>query len=206
LPGCKIEIIPNAIDLDALAPSRELVRAPKFLFLGRLEPKKGIDILIKAFALAKLNSDWSLEIVGPSWSNAYVEHLQRLVLDSGLSHRVHFRGPLVGLAKQALFDESWAMVTPSHSEVVGLVNLEAAAHLLPSITTFQTGLSDWQDGGGLLVSPEVDSLSQALIQCSSWSVAEQYERGLASRALVERRYSWAAVMPLWEDLYSVVSG
>jgi glycosyltransferase involved in cell wall biosynthesis len=206
LPGCKIEVIPNAIDLDVLSPSRVIARDPKFLFLGRLEPKKGIDILIRAFAHANLNSDWCLEIVGPSWSDIYVESLQRLVIDSGLSHRVHFRGPLVGLAKQALLDESWAMVTPSHSEVVGLVNLEAAAHLLPSITTFQTGLSDWQDGGGLLVSPEVDSLSQALIECSSWSVAEQYERGLASRALVERRYSWAAVMPLWEDLYSVVSG
>ena len=205
LPGCKIEVIPNAIHLDSLAHCRQISRAPKFLFLGRLEPKKGIDILIKAFAHADLSSDWSLEIVGPSWSDAYVESLWRLVVNTGLSERVHFHGPLIGLAKRSLLDESWAMATPSHSEVVGLVNLEAAAHLLPSITTHQTGLNDWQDGGGLLVSPDVDSLSQALIQSSSWSVEEQYERGLASRALVEKRYSWAAVMPMWESLYSAIS-
>lgn len=205
LPNSRIEVIPNAIDLDSLIPSTVTPRAKKFLFLGRLEPKKGIDILIKAFLHARLDRDWSLEIVGPSWSDAYVDSLRNLLDTSDQSECVHFHGPLVGLAKQALLDESWAMVTPSHSEVVGLVNLEAAAHLLPSITTYQTGLSDWLDGGGLLVSPEVDSLSQALVQASSWSAEEQFERGLASRALVERRYSWAAVMPMWEDLYASIS-
>jgi glycosyltransferase involved in cell wall biosynthesis len=205
LPNCRIEIIPNAIDLDALSPYCATARTKKFLFLGRLEPKKGIDILIKAFSHASLASDWTLEIVGPTWSDSYVESLYRLVENSGLLDRVHFRGPLVGLPKQALLESSWAMVTPSHSEVVGLVNLEAAAYLLPSITTYQTGLTDWLEGGGLLVSPEVDSLSRALIQSSSWSYEEQYERGLASRALVEKRYSWGAVMPMWQDLYSAIS-
>ena len=206
LPSCRIEVIPNAIDLVSFPPSGFRSRDKKFLFLGRLEPKKGIDILIKAFAHASLGSDWTLEIVGPSWSDAYVELLRNLVVNSGLSGRIHFHGPLVGSAKQAILEDSWAMVTPSHSEVVGLVNLEAAAYLLPSITTYQTGLSDWLDGGGLLVSPEVDSLSQALIQSSFWSVEEQFERGLASRALVEKKYSWSAVLPMWEDLYSSISG
>ena len=97
------------------------------------------------------------------------------------------------------------MVTPSHSEVIGLVNLEAADYFLPSITTHQTGLRDWTEGGGLLISPEVIPLSNALIQASFWTSEEQFDRGVASRSLVEQRYSWKHVMPLWENHYSQIS-
>ena len=97
------------------------------------------------------------------------------------------------------------MVTPSHSEVVGLVNLEAADSFLPSITTYQTGLSDWTEGGGLLITPDVLQLSNALTEASCWSTEEQFDRGVASRSLVEQRYSWNHVMPLWENLYSQIS-
>ena len=97
------------------------------------------------------------------------------------------------------------MVTPSHSEVIGLVNLEAADNFLPSITTHQTGLRDWTEGGGLLISPEVIPLSNALIEASFWTSEEQFDRGVASRSLVKTRYSWDAVMPLWESLYCQIS-
>ena len=202
LPGCNAVVIPNAIDLvdDPVASSR--AREPVVLFLGRIEPKKGVDILIRAFAQARLSADWRLELVGPSWSDDYLQALQGLVDESGLSSRVHFRGPLFGADKQKLLDTAWVMAAPSHSEVVGLVNLEAGAHCLPSITTHQTGLGDWMAGGGLLIEPEVDALRKALVTASSWSAAEQRERGVASRQLVERRYSWAAVTPLWQALYS----
>lgn len=205
LPASRIEVIPNAIDLSPIVPDKASSRKKNFLFLGRLEPKKGIDILINAFALSRLGPEWSLDIVGPPWSNSYLSSLKRLVHRYQLSDCIHFHGSLLGDDKKSFLESSWAMVTPSHSEVVGLVNLEAADHLLPSITTHQTGLNDWLDGGGLLVSPEVLPLSNALIQASLWSSAEQFERGLASRLLVEKRYSWSSVMPLWEDLYSTIS-
>ena len=90
----------------------------------------------------------------------------------------------------------------SHSEVVGLVNLEAADYFLPSITTPQTGLSDWSQGGGILSFPDVLSISRALIEASSWSSEEQFERGVASRSLVHKSYSWDHVTPLWHNLYT----
>jgi glycosyltransferase involved in cell wall biosynthesis len=202
LPGCNVVVIPNAIDLDPAHQDSSQDREPILLFLGRIEPKKGVDILIRAFAQASLGLEWTLEVVGPSWSDAYMQALQCLVEECGLSRRVHFRGPLFGSAKQSLLERAWLMVAPSHSEVVGLVNLEAGAHWLPSITTHQTGLSDWMEGGGILINPDVDELAKALGTASSWSEVEQRARGCASRQLVERRYSWSAVTPMWQALYS----
>jgi glycosyltransferase involved in cell wall biosynthesis len=202
LPGCKIVVIPNAIDLDPARLDSIQEREHIILFLGRIEPKKGVDILINAFAQARLGSDWSLEVVGPSWSEVYMQFLHRLVEEYGLTGQVHFRGPLFGAAKQKLLDSAWLMVAPSHSEVVGLVNLEAGSHWLPSITTHQTGLADWMEGGGVLINPDIVELAQALVVASSWSADEQRARGCASRQLIERRYSWAAVTPMWQTLYS----
>lgn len=200
LPGARIEVIPNAIDLpppSATAPARQRV----VLFLGRIEPKKGVDILVRAFAAAGLARDWRLDIAGPSWSDSYLAQLKALVRESGIEDRVRFLGAVFGPEKEQLLAQAWVMAAPSHSEVVGLVNLEAGARCLPSVTTHQTGLWDWQEGGGMLVQPDVQDLARALRDAAAWSDEERTQRGLASRALVERRYSWPAVLPLWHHLY-----
>ena len=204
LPGNRIEVIPNAIEVGAptcSAGNRDQV----VLFLGRIEPKKGVDILIRAFAAARLSGNWRLDIVGPSWSDSYLAALKALVREGGIESRVRFLGAVFGSEKETLLASAWVLAAPSHSEVVGLVNLEAGAHYLPSITTHQTGLWDWQEGGGLLVEPAVNDVADALQQAAAWSAAEREQRGEASRLLVERRYSWATVMPLWQELYYNIS-
>jgi glycosyltransferase involved in cell wall biosynthesis len=199
LPGARIEVIPNAIDLAPAGDSQP--RQPVVLFLGRIEPKKGVDILVRAFAAAGLPRDWRLDIAGPSWSDSYLAMLKTLVRQGGIENRVRFLGPVFGPAKEELLAQAWVMAAPSHSEVVGLVNLEAGARCLPSITTRQTGLWDWEQGGGCLVEPDVQDLARALRAASAWSDSERAQRGLASRDLVARRYSWSAVMPQWRRLY-----
>lgn len=200
LPCRRIEVIPNAIEISPV-PEVALPRERKVLFLGRIEPKKGVDILIRAFAAANLASDWTLQIAGPSWSPAYMRSLVRLVREAGVGSRVQFSGPAFGAQKRQLLESSWVMAVPSHSEVVGLVNLEAGERQLPTITTHQTGLSDWQQGGGLLVQPELASVAAALRQSCGWSDAERDERGWSSRELIERRYSWHVVTEKWQRLY-----
>jgi len=200
LPGSRIEVIPNAIELPPAGGAQQ-PRQRTVLFLGRIEPKKGVDILVRAFAAAGLARDWRLDIAGPSWSDSYLAQLKTLVREGGIADRVRFLGPVFGPAKEELLAQAWVMAAPSHSEVVGLVNLEAAARCLPSITTHQTGLWDWEEGGGTLVQPAVQELARALRAASAWSDGERSERGLASRLLVARRYSWAAVMPQWQRLY-----
>lgn len=202
-PSGRIEVIPNAIDLDEnarLLPTG-FDREKLILFLGRIEPKKGVDILLNAFASAKISHDWRIAVIGPVWSTAYQMTLERIVSENGLQSRVSFLGPLFGEEMRQWLGKAWVLAAPSHSEVVGLVNLEAAALKVPSITTHQTGLADWEEGGGLLINPSVDEMRQALEVACAWDERERAARGAASWALVSKRYSWGAVLPQWVELY-----
>ena len=200
LPTQKMTVIPNAIHLtkdnsEALTPEKI------FLFLGRLHPKKGIELLIKAFSRAELSSEWRLVIAGPEAVPQYVEKIKAEVSSLGLSDNVEFTGPVFGEKKQELIRSSWAMATPSYSEVMGMVNLEAAVCKVPSITTFETGLWDWEEGGGILIHPNVDELSDGLLKASRWSLEERLDRGNRSYNLIAKKYSWDTVATQWEALY-----
>jgi glycosyltransferase involved in cell wall biosynthesis len=209
-PGQDLVVIPNAIDVeevDKLLAAQDLelnsaVEPPYLLFLGRLHAKKGVELLLTAFARARLDRSFRLLIAGPAHTPVYAAKLRAQVKDLGLEDWVTFLGPVFGPQKWHLYRNAWAFCAPSYSEVVGLVNLEAAAAEVPVITTYETGLSDWGEGGGLLTHPRVEELSRALEQASSWDEKERNERGRQLRVLVERRYSWRAVGPQWTRLYS----
>jgi len=201
-PSSRIEVIPNAINVSDIPPCNSGKLGKRILFLGRLEPKKGLALLLLAFARAKIGKEWVLDVVGPMWSQAYFDELKSIVAEYGLGDRVHFHGALFGDEKIKLIESAWVMVVPSYSEVVGLVNLEAAASCLPTITTYQTGLDDWEDGGGLLVQPDRADLAHSLELACSWSERERTERGQSSWQLVRERYSWQSVLPQWYELYN----
>ena len=208
-PGQRLTVIPNALDLteadDFLATHEgqsSEAAPPYLLFLGRLHPKKGLEVLIPAFGRALKGREFRLLIAGPADHKKYAHRLQALVRDWGLERQVSFLGSIFGPQKWRLYRDAWAFCAPSHSEVVGLVNLEAAAVETPVITTHETGLSDWEEGGGILVSPRVEELSQALELVFSLSEAERQQRGRRLRQLVERRYSWEVVGRQWLSLYT----
>ena len=210
-PGIRLEVIPNVIDLEEAdaalatpAESLEAMEEPYLLFLSRLHPKKGIDLLLGAFARARNRGNRRLLIVGPDWSAAYTAGLKDLARSLGLEGRVRFPGPVFGAGKWQLYRQAQALCLPSRSEVVGLVNLEAAAARKPVITTHETGLLDWEQGGGLLVHPRLEELTGALETVFSWTESERESRGQALRQLVERRYSWEAVGPRWLELYGAL--
>jgi len=218
----KIEVIPHSLDLETI--DRILLESdsnfqpanpkplrntnsndhdPYILFLGRLHPVKGIDLLIKSFA--HLNLPYvKLKIAGFTEPReaAYRVHLQQIVDEAGLDERVEFLGAVRGYQKWELFRNAWVFCLPSYSEVIGLVNLEAAACCTPVITTHVTGLgASWMENGGILIEPESSALEQALALAMQWSIAERTDRGNSLRRLIERTYSWNATTDHWKNMY-----
>jgi glycosyltransferase involved in cell wall biosynthesis len=212
LPGQSIEVIPNALDLeemDRLLGETNDTSSPPFdepyvLFLGRLHPVKGIELLIEAFNMSIQGSQqkFRLLIVGPESDPVYSAKLKALVRQLGLETRVIFWGMAQGAQKVKLYRHAWVFCSPSQTEVMGLVNLEAAAARLPVVTTHETGLCGWEEAGGILVHPRVEELRQALSRVLAWSEPERLNRGWQLRRLVEQRYSWQAVGAQWLELYS----
>jgi glycosyltransferase involved in cell wall biosynthesis len=204
----RIEVIPNFVNLETVDGHLRSVdrheNEPYVLYVGRLHPTKGIDILIEAFGRASIPRDLRLVVVGPTVDPAYADRLRRLIAASPRTDRIEMRGPVWDASeKYRLMRDAWVTVVPSprYSEVMTLVNLEASACATPTITTRATGLTDWSEGGGLLIGSSLNALTAALSEAVQWSDQERKQRGEASRRLIEKRYSARAVMPRWLDLY-----
>lgn len=194
--------IPNVIDINKYLDNGDLFNNKNekyFFYLGRLDAKKGIDILIKAFS--KLNSNnFKLTIAGPF--NNYKKYLEKLVHDLNLEDRVEFLGLVTGKEKERLFKQAFVFVAPSYSEVVGMVNLEAAICKTPVITTFQTGLDiKWNEEGGILINPNEKELTQALLEVTNWTIEDRNQKGEQLSDFVKKKYSWQKRIKDWEALY-----
>ena len=139
---------PNGIDLDefenlpAVGSFRRRLEIPEVvplvLFLGRLHPKKGLDLLIPAFADAA-PSDAVLAIVGTGDAN-YERKLHRHAASCGLENRVKFVGFLHGRDRIAAFADSTVFVLPSYSENFANTVIESLAAGTPVIISDQVNL------------------------------------------------------------------
>lgn len=202
-PNTKIEIIPNGIELGTIdlhiADIKNIKPWKYILFVGRLHPIKGIELLIKAFKLINSNNEWKLKIVGPEEDKSYVRFLKNLARGD---KRIEFIGEVWGKQKFTLYKGAWITVVPSYSETIGLVNLESAACYTPTITTYQTGLLQWEKGGNILINPNVNELVEALKKVMSWSLEERINRGETTRKFIEKNFSSEVVGKMWIKLYS----
>ena len=209
-PTSNSKIIPNGINSKPYADSNfpgPLTESgvKRILFVGRIHPVKGLHLLIEAIAALKVESDFILDIVGPEEDLAYAKHIREKCREYDLSLIVCFHGGVFNLEEKILFyKQAWVCIVPSYSEVIGLVNLEAAASSCPTITTWATGLYDWADGGGLLISPSVNELTKALTEALDWSLEERILYGKRISSLQNRKYDLDVTIKQWIDLYRTI--
>lgn len=192
--------IPNLIDFNNIP--KNLNYNPKedyFVFVGRIDSKKGIEIIIEALKIIN-NSNIKLKIIGVE--NKYSEYLKELIKKRDLVNNIDFLGGIFGDEKYDLIANARALLAPSYSEAIGMVNLEAAACKTPVITTFQTGLKkEWGGNGGILINPNVSELKNAIIESYNWNNSERIERGKNLYEFTQNNYSWDKKAWLWHELY-----
>ncbi|HWB54485.1 MAG TPA: glycosyltransferase [Tepidisphaeraceae bacterium] len=142
------------------------------LFLGRVHPKKGPDLLFNAFARAidkmpsELTFDLNLVMAGPN-DHPYGLQMKRLVARLGIGSRVTWTGMLSDELKWGAFHSADAFILPSHQENFGLAVAEALACRVPVLTTTQVNI--WReikdDGAGLV---ERDTPEGILALVNAW--------------------------------------
>lgn len=195
----QIVAIPNLITVGKTM--KHFTNTEKYiLYLGRLNKTKGIDLLIKAFSELEHNAI-KLKIAGGR--NDYQKELEVLVRNLNLTNKVEFLGLLKD--KKEVISKAWVMVSPTFSDVVGMVNLEAAAFKTPMITTYNTGLEDgWNTNGGKLINPSVKEVKKALKEALDWTLEERIENGQLLYNYVQKKYSWKSRLVDWIQLYEKV--
>lgn len=202
-----VVVIPNGIDLSEvdrpLETQEELgvetktpeTRPPKrLLFLSRIHPKKGLDILIQAWAsLAEQFPDWELAIVGPD-EGGYLREVVALIQRLSIQDRCLILGSVSGNEKRMVFQSADVFVLPSYSEGFPMVALEAMAHRLPVVLTTECNFAEALDAdAGWGCEPEQESLSMSIKDALSASDEERSQRGMLGRKLVEDCYSWERI-------------
>tara|TARA_B100000809_G_C15098604_1_gene515997 strand:+ start:569 stop:1714 length:1146 start_codon:yes stop_codon:yes gene_type:complete len=205
LPNAEVVTIPNTMYVPTINRFKQYSgdQGKYFLFIGRIDAQKGLDVLVKAYLSSKIKTSIKLLIVGPIGDRKYWDLILKYIKENDFSDSVEYLGPKFGREKDDLICNALSCVIPSRTEVIGMVNLEAASLCCPSITTFETGLHDWEDGGGILISAENESSCRnALDRAADWSFEERVSRGAASYNLVFNKYNISKIKLNWIDLYS----
>ncbi|MFK4489224.1 glycosyltransferase involved in cell wall biosynthesis [Bradyrhizobium sp. USDA 336] len=160
------------------------------LFLSRIHPKKGCDILIEAFAkLATHDPELQLVMAGPDQIGMKA-NLATRAAQLGIADRVHWTGMLKGDEKWGAFHACEAFVLPSHSENFGIVVAEALACGKPVLITNKINI--WreieQDGAGLVANDTEEGITKLLKDFSKLRPERREQIGKAARQLFLNRF------------------
>ena len=194
--GPPVLAIPNAVPDVPLGPGDPA--AHQLIAAGRLEPQKGFDLLLQAFAtVADKHPDWTLDIFG---KGSRREPLEQAVVDLGLAGRVRINDPTDRLGER--MRDASVFVLSSRFEGFPIVLLEAMAAGL-AVVSFDcpTGPSEIVADGtsGLLVPPEdVPALAAALDRVMADETLRRRLAAAAPAAVLP--YSLENVGRRWDEL------
>lgn len=177
---------------------------PLILFLSRLIPRKGADILIDAFARS-CPASGRLAIAGPEGEPGYLAHLRERARNSGAGDRIFFTGALYDREKSAAMTDADLFVLPSRYENFANVAAEAMACGVPVIVSDACGISALVEGrAGLVIPPRTEAIAEALRQLLGDKIL--YERFRAGCLQVADQLSWGALAARMEDCYERALG
>lgn len=193
----RVEVVANGMELPKVLQSEKLDKAHPgglrtALFLGRLHPKKGLPLLIDAWAEVRPRR-WRLIIAGPD-EDGHSGEVAALIQRRGLTGDIRLVGPAYADEKAQLLASARVFVLPTYSENFGMAVAEALANGVPVITTTS---APWQElhtsKCGWWIPPERDALADALRSACAASEASLCEMGRRGRELIRSQYSWSKI-------------
>lgn len=209
----RVEVIPCGVDLTLFRPGdRSRARAELnlsgevILFVGRMDPIKGLDLLLRAVSLMRERPTLKLVVVGGSGTEDEMRRSQALVTSLGIDGRVEFRGSVAQEDLSSYYQAADVCVVPSHYESFGLVAIESLACGTPVVGSMVGGLPTVIHDGenGLLVPWRQPS-----------EFAERIESILQDRNLSDSlslharpsvlKYGWGAVAGRISSVYNDVA-
>lgn len=207
--GNPICVIPNGIELPTRTEPRPHGEARTLFYLGRLHPKKGLLHLLEAWFLIRKeaeNSGWRLVIAG--WDQVgHLAELQQLTVRLHLESSVSFEGPFFGNAKAGRFNTVSAFILPSLSEGLPMTILEAWSWGLPVLMTPECNLPEGADAGAaIMMTPEVESIADAMRQLFSMSDGERERMGMNGLSLVSEKFTLPRIAKQMADVYDWALG
>lgn len=156
IPIEKIKVIPGGVDTETFYPenkvwARKYLNIPNkktLLYAGRIEPIKGLDILIESFHTIQQHQDCQLVIVGGNLGgDDELDKLKSYARQLGLLNKIIFIGSVTQEELRYYYSAADIFVFPSHYESFGLVALESMACGTPVVASRVGGIPSFIDDG-----------------------------------------------------------
>ena len=200
-----IPVFPNGVTEPALTPIRTLQNLPEepyILFMGRLAPVKGPDLLIKAYLSTKAAHHYPLVLAGPDFGMQ--AELEASLIGHEIAHQIHFIGFLNEAQRNEAYQHALMLVIPSRSEAMSLVALEAGITGLPVLLTNTCGFDEVQTiNGGRVVEPTAAGISGGL-QVMFSEIDDLTLKGQRLKSFVIDHYSWHVIVANMVDYFEGV--
>lgn len=200
-------IIPNGISLDDFhnLPASEDFRekyglgdVPTILFMGRLQARKGVDVLVRAFQIADVEES-RLLIVGPD--EGMLDTIQSLAQGD---NRIVITGYLEGEDRLQALSASDVFALPAVGEGLSMAVLEAMGAGLPVILSPGCNLPEVEPyGAGFIVDVNADKLAIKLRQLLTDETL-RHQMGKVAKQLIAEKYTWDKVADQLESIYQQV--
>jgi glycosyltransferase involved in cell wall biosynthesis len=212
LPFAQTMVVAHAIPIPTQVRRIKTHGVLQLLYLGRLDPKKGIENLLAACKIIEQETElsWSLTIAGDGNEN-YARALRTMVRNLGFalarSEQVLMIGQVLGETKEQVFERADVLVVPSYTENFGVVIAEALAREIPVIASTGTPWERLEEiNCGLWVNNDPRSLAQSIQRISRMPLTEMGQRG---RAWVQSNFSGDRVgkemLACYEEVYNRMS-
>lgn len=194
-----ISIIPNGVDTKlfrpAVAGERAASNTLRLLYVGRLIPRKGVELLLRALGGF---GDVTLSVAGDGPER---ERLARLAGEYGVS--VDFLGHVAHAELPQLYRKHDAFILPSRNEGMSNTVLEAMASGMPVIVTNVGGTAELVDGNGVVLAVDDEPALRAAVLELRDNPGRRRAMGARSREIA-LGYSWEAVAEEYLKLYRKV--
>ncbi|WP_336339248.1 glycosyltransferase family 4 protein [Haloarcula brevis] len=201
----KVQMIPHGVNTDKFQPQEETHPAVSpekttLLYVGRIGPRKGIDLALKSLSEIK-DAEIEFLIAG---TGRHKDHLEETAESLDVAEQTRFLGYVSEDELPELYSSADVFVLPSLYEGFGLVLLEAMASGTPVIGTDVGGIPTAVDDGttGLLVNRNVPSLTTAINRIVQ---NEDYRKELSQNAIEKAEdTSWDSIVNSVEQMYNSV--
>ncbi|GMX63494.1 glycosyltransferase [Paenibacillus elgii] len=205
-------VVPIGLDLTEFAhmPDKGAFRArypelkgkKMILFFGRLNFKKGLDLLIKSFrSVLQAHPDAALVLTGPD-NDQYGEQVRQWVREENLTNHVLFTGMLTGQDKLAVLQDADLFVLPSYSENFGIAVIEALVCGTPVIVSDKVNI--WREvvshEAGLVCKCETASVAEQIIALLD-DPGKREAMGRSGIDMVRKQYHWDHIGQSLESEY-----
>lgn len=208
-------VVSNGIDWAAFAdlPKKGLFRQrvgmsaeqPLILFLGRLNFKKGLDLLIPAFAeVVKIVPNACLAIVGPD-NEGLGTQVRQWCTDNGVEERVRFVDHIPPEQVRQAYVDADVFALTSYTENTGMTVVEAMACGRPVVISDQVNIWPFvkDSGAGIVVPLDTTQISEALMKILSDPEAAA-TIGRAGRKTARDQFSWETIGGQFDEVYSAI--